>query len=53
MSQLSKSLAIFCACTVQFVPNLFENHIVGFPMMRLISYDIRNNLIKKMEVDTY
>ena len=27
-------LAIFCACTAQFVSDLFGNHIVGFLMMR-------------------
>ena len=33
---LSKSLAIFCACTARFVSDLFENQIVGFSMWRLI-----------------
>ena len=31
-----QSLAIFSACTAQFVSDLFGNHIVGFPMRRLI-----------------
>ena len=35
-SKISKSLAIFCACTGRFVSDLLENHIVGFPMRRLI-----------------
>ena len=30
-----KILAFFCDCTGLFVPELFENHIVGFPMRRL------------------
>ena len=32
-----KPLAIFCDCTVRFVSDLFGNHIVGFPTIRLIS----------------
>ena len=28
-------LALFCACTAQFVSDLFGNHIVGFPTRRL------------------
>ena len=28
---------LLCACTVWFVSDLFGNHIVGFPMRRLIS----------------
>ena len=31
-----KLLALFCACTGQFVSDLFKNHIVGFPTRRLI-----------------
>ena len=31
-----KLLALFCACTGWFVSDLFGNHIVGFPMRRLI-----------------
>ena len=37
-SKISKSLAIFCACTARFVSDLFGNHIVGFPTRRLICY---------------
>ena len=31
ISLLLKLLALFCACTGQFVSDLFGNHIVGFP----------------------
>ena len=34
-SKKFKSLTIFCACTGQFVSDLFGNHIVGFPKRRL------------------
>ena len=38
----SQLLVIFCACTAQFVPDLFGNHIVGFLKIRLIyKYDIK------------
>ena len=35
-----KLLAIFCACTARFVSDMFRNHIVGFPMTRLILYTL-------------
>ena len=33
-----KLLACFCTCTARFVLDLFENHIVGFPMTWLILF---------------
>ena len=40
-----KILALFCACTDRFVLDLFRNHIVGFPMKRLISCMVMENFI--------
>ena len=37
---LSKSTISFCACTGQFVSDLFGNHIVCFLMTRLICFRI-------------
>ena len=34
-SEISKPLAIFCACTARFVSDLFGNHVVGFLKKRL------------------
>ena len=31
-----QSVATFCACTAQFVSDVFGNHIVGFLIMQLI-----------------
>ena len=36
-----KLLALFCACTSQFVSDLFGNHIVGFPTRRLIFFSVK------------
>ena len=36
-SEIFKILALFCACTGQFVSDLFGNHIVGFPTRRRVT----------------
>ena len=37
-------LVIFCACTSRFVPDLFGNHIIGFPMNMLAEPKVRNTI---------
>ena len=43
-----KLLALFCACTAQFLSDLFGNHIIGFPTRWLICCSMSE--VKKVNV---